>query len=60
MGVIDLLAPIKSTRVNHNNALTMKLHMFNTAVQYYRHSIQTDAFHLTYSTKIDIEVNLKS
>ena len=29
---------------------------FNSVIQYYRHFIQTDAFHLTYTTEIDIEI----
>ena len=33
---------------------------FNSIIQYYRHFIQTDAFHLTYSTGIDIEKILRS
>ena len=28
---------------------------FNSVIQYYRHFIQTDAFHLTYAMEIDIE-----
>ena len=33
---------------------------FNSIIQYYRHFIQTDAFHLTYTTEIDIEKVLRS
>ena len=33
---------------------------FNSIIQYYRHFIQTDAFHLTYTTEIDIEKILRS
>ena len=33
---------------------------FNSVIQYYRHFIQTDAFHLTYTTEIDIEKILRS
>ena len=32
---------------------------FSSVIQYYRHFIQTDAFHLTYTTEIDIKKNLK-
>ena len=31
------------------------IYTFNSVVQYYRHFIQTDAFHLTYTKEIDIE-----
>ena len=37
-----------------------KRYTFNSVIQYYRHFIQTDAFHLTYTTEIDIEKNLRS
>ena len=33
---------------------------FNSIIQYYRHFVQTDAFHLTYTTEIDIEKVLRS
>ena len=33
---------------------------FNSVIQYYRHFIQIDAFHLTYTTEIDIEKILRS
>ena len=33
---------------------------FNSIIQYYGHFIQTDAFHLTYPTEIDIEKILRS
>ena len=33
---------------------------FNSIIQYYRHFVQTDAFHLTYTTEIDIEKILRS
>ena len=33
---------------------------FNSVIQYYRHFIQTDAFHLTYTTEIDIKKILRS
>ena len=33
---------------------------FNSVIQYYRHLIQTDAFHLAYTTEIDIEKILRS
>ena len=33
---------------------------FNSVRQYYRHFIQTDAFHLTYTTEIEIEKILRS
>ena len=33
---------------------------FNSIIQYYRHFIQTDAFHLTYTMEIDIEKILRS
>ena len=33
---------------------------FNSIIQYHRHFIQTDAFHLTYPTEIDIEKILRS
>ena len=33
---------------------------FNSIIQYYRYFIQTDAFHLTYTTEIDIEKILRS
>ena len=33
---------------------------FNSVIQYYRHFIQTDSFHLTYTTEIDIEKILRS
>ena len=33
---------------------------FNSVIQYYRHSIQTYALHLTYSTEIDKEKHLRS
>ena len=33
---------------------------FNSVIQYYRHFIQTDAFHLTYITDMDIEKILRS
>ena len=32
-----------------------EIYTFNSAVQYYRHFVQTDTFHLTYTTEIDIE-----
>ena len=32
------------------------IYTFNSLRQYYRHLIQNDAFHLTYTTEIDIEV----
>ena len=35
------------------------IYTFNSVVQYYRHFIQTDAFHLTYTTEIDIEKILR-
>ena len=38
----------------------LKRYTFNSVIQYYRHFIQTDAFHLTYSTEIDKEKNLRS
>ena len=37
-----------------------KRYTFNSVIQYYRHFIQTDAFHLTYTTEIDIEKILRS
>ena len=33
---------------------------FNSVIQYYRHFIQTDAFHLTYTIEIDTEKILRS
>ena len=33
---------------------------FTSIIQYYRHFIQTDAFHLAYTTEIDIEKILRS
>ena len=33
---------------------------FNSVIQYYRHFIQSDAFHFTYTTEIDIEKILRS
>ena len=33
---------------------------FNSVIQYYRHFIKTDAFHLTYTTEIHIEKILRS
>ena len=33
---------------------------FNPIIQYYRHFTQTDAFHLTYTTEINIEKILRS
>ena len=33
---------------------------FKSVIQYYRHFIRTDAFHLTYTTEIDIEKILRS
>ena len=33
---------------------------FKSIIQYYRHFIQTDAFHLTYTTKINTEKILRS
>ena len=33
---------------------------FNSVIQYYKHFIQTDVFHLIYTTKIDIEKILRS
>ena len=35
------------------------IYTFNSVIQYYRHFIQTDAFHLTYTTEIDIEKILR-
>ena len=35
-------------------------YIFNSLIQHYRHFIQTDAFHLTHITKIDIEKILRS
>ena len=35
------------------------IYTFNSVVQYYRHFIQTDAFHLTYTTEINIEKILR-
>ena len=32
---------------------------FKSIIQYYRHFIQTDAFHLTYTSEIDIEKILR-
>ena len=37
-----------------------KGYTFNSVIQYYRHFIHTDAFHLTYTTEIDIEKILRS
>ena len=37
-----------------------KRYTFNSVIQYYRHFIQTDTFHLTYTTDIDIEKILRS
>ena len=37
-----------------------KRYTFNSVIQYYRHFIQTDAFHLTYTTEVDIEKILRS
>ena len=37
-----------------------KRYTFNSVIQYYRHFIQTDACHLTYTTEIDIEKILRS
>ena len=36
-----------------------KIYTFNSVRQYYRHFIQNDAFHLTYTTEIDIEKILR-
>ena len=36
-----------------------KKYTFNSVTQYYRQFIQTDAFHLTYTTEIDIEKILR-
>ena len=33
---------------------------FNSVIQYYRHFIQTDAFHLTYTMEIYVEKILRS
>ena len=33
---------------------------FIFVIQYYRHFVQTDAFHLTYTTEVDIEKILRS
>ena len=33
---------------------------FNSVIQYYRHSIQTGAFYLTYTMEVDIEKILRS
>ena len=33
---------------------------FNSLIQYYRHFIQTDAFHLTHTTEINIEKILRN
>ena len=33
---------------------------FNSIIQYYKHFIQSDAFHMTYTTEIDIEKILRS
>ena len=35
------------------------IYTFNSVIQYYRHFFQTDAFHLTYTSEIDIEKILK-
>ena len=37
-----------------------KRYTFNSVIQYYRYFIKTDAFHLTYTTEIDIEKILRS
>ena len=37
-----------------------KRYTFNSVIPYYRHFIQTDAFHLTYTTEIDIEKILRT
>ena len=39
---------------------TSNRYTFNSRIQYYRHFIQTDAFHLTYTVEIDIEEILRS
>ena len=39
---------------------TSNRYTFNSRIQYYRHFIQTDAFHLTYTIEIDIEEILRS
>ena len=37
-----------------------KRYTFNSVIQYYRHFIETDAFHLTYTMEIDMEKILRS
>ena len=44
---------MKKLPIPHN------IYTVNSVIQYYRHIFQTDAFHLTYTSEIDIEKILR-